>query len=189
MRGSPPHKTHFGTTFFKNSGISNPFLVTVALNVVGVFMTLPGMWGIERFGRRRLLMIGAIGMCVCEFLIAIVGVTISIENTAGQKVLVAFVCIYIAFFSSTWGPVAWVITGEIFPLNIRAKAMSLSVASNWLWNFGIGYATPYLVNKEPGSAGLGVKVFFIWGSTCAGCFIFTYFCVPEVSLDFPFRSW
>ena len=147
-------------------------------------MTLPGMWGVEKFGRRRLLMIGAIGMCICEFLIAVVGVTVSTENAAGQKVLVAFVCIYIAFFASTWGPVAWVITGEIFPLNIRAKAMSLSVASNWPWNFGIGYATPYLVNKEPGSAGLGVKVFFIWGSTCAGCFIFTYFCVPEVSLTF-----
>jgi SP family sugar:H+ symporter-like MFS transporter len=43
--------------------------------------------------------------------------------------------------------------------------MSLSVASNWLWNFGIGYATPYLVNKstpEVKTAGLGVKVFLIW---------------------------
>ena len=58
--------------------------------------------------------------------------------------------------------------------------MSLSVASNWLWNFGIGYATPYLVNVGPGNAGLEVKVFFVWGSTCACCFIFTYFCVPEV---------
>jgi SP family sugar:H+ symporter-like MFS transporter len=48
-----------------------------------------------------------------------------------------------AFFASTWGPVAWVITGEIFPLNVRAKAMSLSVASNWLWNFGIGYASEH----------------------------------------------
>ena len=57
--------------------------------------------------------------------------------------------------------------------------MSMSVASNWLWNFGIGYATPYLVNKAPGSAGLESKVFFIWGSTCAGAFIFTYFFIPE----------
>ena len=172
---------YYGTVFFKNSGISSPFLITIAVNVINVFMTLPGMWGVERFGRRRLLLVGAIGMCICEFMVAIVGVTISTSNIAGQKVLIAFVCIYIAFFASTWGPVAWVITGEIFPLNIRAKAMSLSVASNWLWNFGISYATPYLVNKEPGSAGLEVKVFFIWGSTCAGCFLFTYFCVPEVS--------
>ena len=174
--------SYYGTAFFKNAGISNPFLINIATNVVNVFMTLPGVWGVERLGRRKSLLIGAIGMCICEFLVAIVGVTISTENTAGQKVLIAFVCIYTGFFASTWGPVAWVLTGEIFPLNVRAKAMSLATASNWLWNFGLGYATPYLVNKEPGSAGLGVKVFFIWGSTCAGCFIFTYFCIPEVRL-------
>jgi sugar porter (SP) family MFS transporter len=170
---------YYGTTFFKRAGISNPFLITIATNIVNVFMTLPGMWGVEKFGRRTLLLYGAAGMAICEFIVAIVGVTISTDNIAGQKVLIAFVCIYIAHFAATWGPIAWVITGEIFPLQVRAKAMSLSVASNWLWNFGIGYATPYLVNKEAGSAGLEVKVFFIWGSTCLGCFIFTYFCVPE----------
>jgi SP family sugar:H+ symporter-like MFS transporter len=140
---------YFGTSIFQNAGISQPFLITVATNIVNVFMTLPGMWGVERFGRRRLLLVGAIGMCVCEFIvshvqtgaivsvssfifqIAIVGVTISVQNKSGQKALVAFVCIYIAFFASTWGPIAWIVTGEIFPLAVRAKAMSLSVASNW----------------------------------------------------------
>jgi MFS family permease len=151
---------YYGTTFFNNSGIKNPFLILIATNVVNVGMTIPGIWGVERFGRRRLLLVGAIGMCICEFIVAIVGITISVDNLTGQRVLIAFVCIYIvrllhflfamesptvyihqAFFASTWGPVAWVITGEIFPLNVRAKAMSMSVASNWLWNFGIGYAS------------------------------------------------
>ncbi|KAF9047167.1 MFS monosaccharide transporter, partial [Hymenopellis radicata] len=170
---------YYGTTFFNQSGITNSFLITIATGIVNVFMTLPGIWGVERFGRRRLLLVGAAGMCVCEFIVAIVGVTISVENLAGQRVLIAFVCIYIAFFAATWGPIAWVITGEIFPLQVRAKAMSLSVASNWLWNFGIGYATPYLVNSGAGNANLQVKVFFIWGSTCFCCILFTYFCVPE----------
>lgn len=62
-------------------------------------MTLPGMWGVERFGRRRLLLVGAAGMCICEFIIAIVGVTVSVQNLAGQKVLIAFVCIYIVCVS------------------------------------------------------------------------------------------
>ena len=48
-----------------------------------------------------------------------------------------------------------------------------------LWNWALAFATPYLVNSGPGNAGLGVKVFFIWGSTCAGCMVFTYFCIPE----------
>ncbi|EMD38912.1 hypothetical protein CERSUDRAFT_112620 [Gelatoporia subvermispora B] len=170
---------YYGTTFFKNSGIANPFLTSVATNIVNVFMTIPGMWGVERFGRRSLLLWGAAVMCICEYIVAIVGVTISVENQAGQKALIALVCIYIAAFASTWGPIAWIVVGEIYPLNLRAKAMSMSIASNWLWNFAISYATPYLVNTGPGNAGLQVKVFFIWGSTCLGCLIFTYFCIPE----------
>ena len=120
-----------GTAFFTNAGISNPFLISVATNVVNVFMTIPGMWGVEKFGRRSLLLWGAVVMTVCEYLVAIIGVTITIDNKSGQQALIALVCIYIAAFASTWGPIAWVITGEIFPLNIRAKAMSMSTASNW----------------------------------------------------------
>ncbi|GAA6059049.1 hypothetical protein JCM10212_001274 [Sporobolomyces blumeae] len=71
--------------------------------------------------------------------------------------------LYLAFFAATWGPFAWVVTGEIYPTATRGKQMSMSTASNWLWNFGIGYATPYLVDKAPGSAGLQSRVFLIWG--------------------------
>ncbi|RDB19992.1 putative glucose transporter rco-3 [Hypsizygus marmoreus] len=182
---------YYGTVFFKSAGISNPFIITIICDVVNTVMTIFGIQLIDRVGRRRLLLIGAAGMCVCEFIVAIVGVTVGdiqadqSVNLPAQRVLIAFVCIYIAFFATSWGPVAWVVTGEIFPLNIRAKGMSLSVASNWLWNFGIGYATPYLVNPTTTgvngvkAANLGVKVFFIWGSTCVGCLIFTYFFIPE----------
>ena len=136
---------YFGTTFFTNAGIHNPFLITIATSTVNVGMTLPGLWGVERFGRRRLLLVGAIGMTVCEFIIAIIGSTTAQSNQSAQSALVAFVCFYIAFFASTWGPIAWVITGEIFPLKIRAKAMSLSTASNWLWNWAIAYSSEYLL--------------------------------------------
>lgn len=168
---------YYGTTFFQQSGIENPFLITIATNVVNVGMTVPGILLIDRLGRRTLLLWGAVGMCFCEYLIAIIGVASS--SAAAQKVLIAFTCVYIAFFAATWGPIAWVVTGEIFPLAIRAKAMSMSTASNWLWNFGIGYATPYLVDTGEGNAGLQVKVFFLWGSTCLLCILFTYFLIPE----------
>jgi len=170
---------YFGTTFFTNAGIHNPFLISIATSTVNVGMTLPGIWGVERFGRRRLLLVGAVGMTICEFIIAIIGSTTSLTNQSAQSAEVAFVCFYIAFFASTWGPIAWVVTGEIFPLKIRAKAMSLSVASNWLWNFAIAYSTPYLVDSGKGNANLGTKVFYVWGSTCFCCIIFAYFCIPE----------
>jgi sugar porter (SP) family MFS transporter len=184
---------YYGTTFFKSAGIQNAFVVTIIVSCVNTAMTIIGIQLIDRVGRRRLLLIGAVGMTACEFIVAVVGVTAGKVpdvgtqqvNISAQRVLIAFVCIYIAFFATSWGPVAWVITGEIFPLSIRGKGMSLSTASNWLWNFGIGYATPYLVDKSTSgptgirTADLGVKVFFIWGSTCLSCFIFTYFFIPE----------
>ncbi|KZP01419.1 MFS monosaccharide transporter, partial [Calocera viscosa TUFC12733] len=170
---------YYGTTFFENSGIPDPFLISVATNIVNVFMTIPGMLAVDRLGRRTLLIYGALLMLICEYLVAIIGVTISVSNQAGQKALVALVCIYIAGFAASWGPIAWVVVGEIFPLNVRAKGVAISSASNWLWNFGIGYATPYLVDVGAGDAGLGPKVFFIWGSTCTAAMLFAFLCVPE----------
>ena len=60
-----------------------------------ISMTIPGIYGVEKVGRRNLLLYGAAGMCICEYIVAIVGVTISVDNVTGQKVLIAFVCIYI----------------------------------------------------------------------------------------------
>ena len=174
---------YFGTQFFQSAlPGSNPFIFSVISNVVNVVSTIPGMYMMERVGRRNLLIWGAVWMCACELIVAVVGTAVPRTNTSGGKSLVAFICIYIAGFASTWGPAAWVVCGEIFPLAIRAKALSLCTASNWLWNFGIGYATPYLVNSGAGHAGLGPKVFFIWTGTCAGCAVFAYFFIYETRL-------
>jgi SP family sugar:H+ symporter-like MFS transporter len=63
--------------------------------------------------------------------VAIVGTVSSATNLAAQNASIAFVCIYIFFFASSWGPVAWVVTGELFPLKARAKCLSMTTASNW----------------------------------------------------------
>lgn len=73
-------------------------------------------------------------MLVSEFIVAIVGTTTPNDSKASSNVLITFVCIYIFGFASTWGPAAWVVIGELFPLPIRAKGVALSTASNWLWN-------------------------------------------------------
>ncbi|GMM38831.1 hypothetical protein DASC09_061700 [Saccharomycopsis crataegensis] len=152
---------YYGTTFFQSSGISNSFLISLATNIVNFGMSVPGVLLVELVGRRNLLLGGSIGMCVSDFIIAIVGV--ASNSGSANKVLVAFTCFFIAFFAASWGPICWVVTGEIFPLAVRAKSIALATASNWLWNFGIAYATPYLVDSGPGNADLGSNVFFIWG--------------------------
>jgi SP family sugar:H+ symporter-like MFS transporter len=116
-------------------------------------------------------------MCICQFIVAIVGVTTGRESNTAHIVLIVFVCIYITFFACTWGPTGWAVSGEVFSLSIRAKGIALSTASNWLWNFIISFVTPYIVDTDKGN--LGVKVFFIWGSTCGLSLLFAYFCVYE----------
>ncbi|KAK4864579.1 hypothetical protein LT330_009574 [Penicillium expansum] len=168
---------YYGTTFFQNSGISNSFVITLITSIINVVSTFPGLYMVEKWGRRPLLMFGAVGMCVSQFIVAIVGT--AIDSDVSNKVLIAFVCIYIFFFASSWGPVAWVVTGELFPLKARAKCLSITTATNWLLNWAIAYATPYMVNSGPGNANLGSKVFFIWGGFCFICGIFVYTCIYE----------
>jgi sugar porter (SP) family MFS transporter len=170
---------YYGTSFFQNSGIKNPFVVSMITSCVNVASTFPGLYLVEKWGRRNLLLFGAIGMAVCQFIVAITGTVAGIDNQSAQKALIAFVCIYIFFFACSWGPVAWVVTGEIFPLKVRAKSLSMTTASNWLLNFAIGYSTPYMVNPGPGNANMGAKVFFVWGGCCFICIFFVWGMIYE----------
>jgi sugar porter (SP) family MFS transporter len=171
---------YYGTTFFSRINIPSPFIIALITNVVNVVSTVPGMFLVESLGRRRLLMIGAGGMAFCQLLVASVGTALP-ESYTANLVLIVFVCIYLFFFASSWGPVVWVVTSEIYPLKVRAKSMSISTASNWLLNFSLAYGTPYLVNSGPGYANLQAKVFFIWGTFCAIAMVFVWTMVYETS--------
>ncbi|KAK7524439.1 glucose transporter-like protein [Phyllosticta citriasiana] len=168
---------YYGTSYFQNAGFDNPFIITVITNSVNVASTLPGLVAIDKMGRRNLLIYGAVGMAVCQFIVAGVGTGSSVDNLPAQRAMIAFVCIYIFFFASTWGPVAWVVTGEMFPLKVRAKCLSMTTASNWLLNWAIAYATPYLTDAE--YANLQSKVFFIWGSFCFLAILFSWALIYE----------
>ncbi|ESZ95546.1 monosaccharide transporter [Sclerotinia borealis F-4128] len=174
---------YFGTTFFQALGtISNPFLIGLITTLVNVCSTPLSFYTVEKYGRRTILIWGALGMLICEFIVAIIGVTAgrsSQHNESATSAMIAFICIYIFFFATTWGPGAWVLVGEIFPLPIRSRGVGLSTASNWLWNCIIAVITPYLVGTEKGQANLGSKVFFMWGALCTCCFVYAYFLIPE----------
>lgn len=171
---------YYGTTFFEKINITSPFVIQVVMNTVNVVSTVPGMFLVESLGRRRILMIGSAGMAVCQLLVASVGTAVP-ETYTANIILIVFVCLYIFFFASSWGPVAWVVTAEIYPLKVRAKSMSISTASNWILNFAIAYGTPYLVNPGKGYADLASKVFFVWGAFCVLSFIFVWCMVYETS--------
>lgn len=160
-------------------------MITSAINVAS---TIPGMYATDKWGRRPLLLWGAIGMCISQLLVAVCGTVsagqhdtgeIYVTSLPGQQAAVAFVCIYIFFFASTWGPLGWVVTGEIFPLKTRAKSLSITTATNWLLNWAIAYATPYLVNYGPGNANLQSKIFFVWFACCFICILFVWTMIYE----------
>lgn len=168
---------YYGTSYFKRAGFQNPFTIQVITNTVNVVTTLPGLYLVEKLGRRGLLLLGAVGMTVSQFIVAIVGTVAGTTDLPAQRAGIAFTCIYIYFFASSWGPVAWVVTGELFPLKVRARALSMTTATNWLFNFAIAYSTPYLV--EENEANLQAKVFFIWGCFCLVAIVFVWAMIYE----------
>ncbi|CAL3963897.1 hypothetical protein PZA11_001392 [Diplocarpon coronariae] len=185
---------YYSTPFLQSTGaIGNPFIISLIFTLVNVCSTPISFYTVERFGRRPLLVFGALGMLICQFLVAIVGVTVGFNHThlignpaddisranniAAVNAQIAFIAIFIFFFASTWGPGAWILIGEIFPLPIRSRGVGLSTASNWLWNTIIAVITPYMVGED--HADLKSSVFFVWGGLCTAAFVYAYFLVPE----------
>ena len=175
---------YFGTTFFTKAGIESPFTISLIMQVINMVSTFPGLFVVESWGRRKLLIVGSIGMAISQLLIATFATASGNRNpTTQNQILIIFVAIFIFFFASTWGPVVWVVTSEIYPLKVRAKSMSISTASNWILNFGIAYGTPYMVDSEgtPGSTDLGSRIFFLWGACCILSIAFVWCMVYETS--------
>ncbi|KUJ20427.1 general substrate transporter [Mollisia scopiformis] len=174
---------YYGVVFFKSlNTISNPFLISLITTLVNVCSTPLSFWMVERFGRRNLLIVGGTGMVIAQYIVGIVGVTVGQDkgkdtNTAAVSAMIAFICINIFMFATTWGPCAWIVVGEVFPLPIRSRGVGLSTSSNWFWNCIIAIITPYLVDAQ--YANLSSKIFFMWGSLCIVSVLFAYFLVPE----------
>ncbi|KAI8947209.1 general substrate transporter [Xylaria longipes] len=172
---------YYGTTFFEGAGVISPFTISLVLNIINVVSTVPGLFVVESWGRRKLLIVGSIGMAISQLVIAIFSTATHDMNGLVAKILIVFLSFFVFFYAASWGPVAWVVTSEIYPLKVRAKSMSISTASNWLLNFGIAYGTPFLVEEGTGYASLGPKVFFLWGAFCILGAIFVYCMVFETS--------
>ena len=173
---------YYSTTFFNGAGVQDPYTKSLIIQIINMVSTIPGLVVIESWGRRKLLMVGSVGMAICQLLIASFSAAAGDHlRTEAQTILIVFCAIFIFFFAASWGPVAWVITSEIYPLKTRAKANSVSTASNWLLNFAISYSTPYLVGDGNGTAMLGPKVFFVWGAFCIVGIVFVWCMVYETS--------
>ena len=169
---------YYGTTIFKSTGISNSFVTAMILGGVNFGMTFFGLYVVERFGRRRALIVGGIGMTASFLIFASVG-SFALNyadptlTPAPGRAMIVFACTFIAFYATTWGPIIWCIVGELFPSHYRARSMALVTSSNWIWNFLIAFFTPFIVSD----------IEFKYGYVFAGCnlaaVLIVYFFVCE----------
>lgn len=126
---------YYGATIFESAGIKDPVLTQLILGAVNVVMTFYGLYVVERFGRRRPLFLGALWQATWLLIFAAVGTALPpSENKASGIIMILSACMFIASFAGTWGPMAWVVIGETFPLRTRSKQASLATAGNWLGN-------------------------------------------------------
>ncbi|ODV58090.1 general substrate transporter [Ascoidea rubescens DSM 1968] len=168
---------YYGVNFFINSGVQNSYIISFVTYAVNVVATVPGIFMVETIGRRKCLIYGALLMSIFNLIIAIVGVTTN--SVIANKIMIAFVCCFIATFASTWGPVVWVYVSEIYSLNVRAKGVSIAAGTNWLFNFAFAFVTPYLLDQGNHTAALGTSIFFIWGGLTLAGAVFSYFAIYE----------
>jgi SP family sugar:H+ symporter-like MFS transporter len=137
---------------------NDSLIITVVTSVVNIITTLVAIASIDRFGRKPLLIIGSVGMTITLGVMALIFGTAD-KNAAGEPVLhgaagpIALVAanLFVFSFGMSWGPVVWVLLGETFPNRIRAAALSLAAAAQWIANWVISTTFPVLKN-----AGLGL---------------------------------
>ncbi|EPE04303.1 hexose transporter-like protein [Ophiostoma piceae UAMH 11346] len=155
---------YFGTTVFASTGLSNSYVTQLILGSVNFACTFAGLVVVQKCGRRKALMAGALWMMMCFLVYAFVGhFALDRENPlatpAAGAVLVTFSCLAIAAFATTWGPLVWTVVAELYPSQYRSRCMALATSANWLWNFLISFFTRFIVDA----------IDYFYGLVFAGC--------------------
>jgi SP family sugar:H+ symporter-like MFS transporter len=135
------------------------FIITVITSVVNIATTLIAIALVDKIGRKPLLLIGSAGMAVTLGTMAVIFGTAQtgadgvphLTGAAGPIALVA-ANVFVIAFGMSWGPVVWVLLGEMFPNRIRAAALSLAAAGQWVANWVITVSFPALKDLSLGLA-------------------------------------
>ncbi|MCB0917704.1 MAG: sugar porter family MFS transporter [Actinobacteria bacterium] len=145
---------YYSNSIWTAAGFSEDqaFLVTLITNTTNVVVTFIAIALVDKIGRKPLLLIGSAGMAVSLLIMAIVFGTAPIVD--GQPVLeglakpgaVISANAYVVFFGVSWGPVVWVLLGEMFPNKIRAAALAVAAAAQWLANFVVTALWPQMAS-------------------------------------------
>lgn len=174
---------YYGSMLWRAVGFSesSALAITMITGLTNIVTTVLAILLIDRFGRRPLLMVGSAGMLVTLTVMAFVfgnapvdaAGNPSLGSTAGITALVA-ANLYVFCFGFSWGPVVWVMLGEMFSNKIRAAALGLAACVQWIANFAVSLSFPPLAEH------LGLAFAYGIYATFAGLsWWFVYSKIPE----------
>ncbi len=163
---------YYAPEIFKatGDGSSSALFQTVLVGGINVLMTIVAIRYVDKLGRKKLLLIGSAGMAVC---LAMIGLAFYTNNMEGYWVLIG-ILLYISFFAISLGPLTFVVVAEIFPTNIRGRAMSVVIFFLWVSVYIVSQTFPMLL-ESIGSA----YTFWIYMVMSVICWFFVYIQIPE----------
>ncbi|CAN6674855.1 hexose transporter Hxt17p [Trichomonascus vanleenenianus] len=156
---------YYAPFLFQQAGVGSTeasLLSNVIQGVILNVVTWPNMYYLDTWGRRRPLILGAISMGVCMLLIGVIMKTVGhphtnpdtnkvqfdfSNNLAAGRAVIAFLYLYVAAFAISWATPAWVVPAEILTMSARARANSLSTATNWFVNFWFAMYIPTALER------------------------------------------
>ncbi|KAK9358514.1 general substrate transporter [Lipomyces starkeyi] len=175
---------------FQSAGVPNPRLAASFQYVIKVFMTMVAILWADKWGRRPMLLVGAVTMGLWFFIIGGLfmryGEPDPVPNQPYTWVIISHpsvsrsiqACCYLASatFSASWGPVSWIYPPEVVPLRIRSISVSLAFATNWITNYAVGFGVPPLLRS------IRWRLFFLFGSFNIAAAVTVWFTAHETKL-------
>ncbi|KAK4746411.1 hypothetical protein SAY87_012723 [Trapa incisa] len=161
-------------------GTDASLMSAVITGVVNVLATGVSIYGVDKWGRRFLFLEGGVQMFVCQLAVGIsIWSKFGVEGDPGllpkwySIVVVLLICIYVAAFAWSWGPLGWLVPSEIFPLEIRSAAQSVNVSVNMIFTFLIAQVFLNMLCH------MKFGLFFFFAFWVVVMTIFVYFFLPE----------
>ncbi len=158
---------YYGAVLWQSVGFaeSDALLINIVSGAVSIAAVVGTILLVDKIGRKPLLMIGSIGMSISLLLVVfaflsadLVNGQLSLGPAMGKLALIA-ANLYVVFFNFSWGPVMWVMLGEMFPNQMRGSGLAVSGLAQWLANFGITMTFPIMLATIGLAAAYGFYAF------------------------------